>query len=110
VVARIRPQDGSGATTWDTAGTGTSWSASSGTSARGLSGPAPPTEVTTSQVGPHQSTSTSQAGTSGGDVIGGMGQQSTRAGPVSTETPSCIRATTVRDGKTTGRRETEPRP
>ena len=80
-----------------------SWSASSGASARGVSGPALPTEVTTSQVGPHQSASTSQDGISGGDVIAGMGQQSTGAGPVSTETPSCVPNTTVRDEKTTGR-------
>src|SRR5271170_1559975 len=110
VVARIRSQDGSVATPGDAArrgtacddaaGTGTGCSAGAGAAASpGLAeraGSAAPADVTTFQVGPHQSASTSQAEESGWDVVAGMAQQSTPAGPVSTETLSCVPHTTVR--------------
>jgi hypothetical protein len=64
----------------------------------GRAASAVPADVTTSQLGPHQSASTSQAGGSGWDVISGMEQQSTPARPVSSETPGCVPGTTVRNG------------
>jgi hypothetical protein len=82
--------------------TGTACSAGSRAAASaGLlerTGSAATTDVTTSQVGPHQSASTSQTGASGWDVLAGMGQQSTPERPVSTEMLSCIPGTTVRNG------------
>jgi hypothetical protein len=110
VLARIRPQDGSAATPGDAAGTGTACDDTAGTGTAcsagadaaappGLverAGSAAPADVTTFQVGPHQSASTSQAEESGWDVVAGMAQQSTPAGPVSTETLSCVPHTTVR--------------
>src|SRR5580704_14092379 len=114
VVARTCRQDGSAAATYDVAGTGTAWSACPGAAARGFTGPgagsAGPTGFTTSQAGPHQSASTSQAGGSGWDVTAGMGQQSTRAGPISTGMAGCALGTTVRDGHFTPvmMRVTEP--
>jgi len=77
----------------------------------GRAGSAVPADVTTSQLGPHQSASTSQAGGSGWDVTAGMGQQSTPAGPVSTGMLGCVPSTTVRNGKTETsdvRHETDP--
>src|SRR5580658_2702160 len=110
VLARIRPQDGSAATPGDAAGTGTACDDTAGTGTAcsagadaaappGLverAGSAAPADVTTCQGGPLQSASTSQPEESGWDVVAGMVQQSTPAGPVSTETLSCVPHTTVR--------------
>ena len=98
VAARIRPQDGSVAAAHGGTGTGTAWPAAT----VAATGSATPTAVTTSQVGPHQSASTSQTGGSGWDVIAGMGQQSTPAGPASTETTGCVPGTTIRNGNLSG--------